>query len=107
MANNSWRGPHAGNLYLTSITGDWIARCPAIDRHRGRARAGVGGVRELRADEPLVTLRLTPALGGTLGELMHGGFERIGGDVGAEHAGYETGWGMTQLNALRELVGKP
>ena len=55
----------------------------------------------------LLTLRLTPALGGTLVELMHGGFEHVGGDVGAEHAGYETGWGMTQLNALRELVGQP
>jgi len=54
----------------------------------------------------LITLRLTSALGGTLVELMHGGFERVGGDVGAEHAGYETGWGMTQLNALRELVAK-
>ncbi|MBI1815841.1 MAG: SRPBCC domain-containing protein [Deltaproteobacteria bacterium] len=53
-----------------------------------------------------VTLRLTPALGGTLIELLHSGFERVGGDVGAEHAGYEAGWGMTQLNALRALSGK-
>jgi len=52
----------------------------------------------------LITLRLKSALGGTLVELLHGGFERVGGDVGADHAGYETGWGMTQLNALRELV---
>ena len=51
-----------------------------------------------------MTLRLTAALGGTLVELLHGGFERVGGDVAAEHAGYETGWGMTQLNALRELL---
>jgi hypothetical protein len=29
-----------------------------------------------------------------------GGFEH----VGAEHAGYETDWGMTQLNALREVL---
>lgn len=53
-----------------------------------------------------LTLRLTPALGGTLVELLHRGFDHVGGDVGAEHAGYESGWGMTQLNALRELVAK-
>lgn len=50
-----------------------------------------------------VTLRLTPALGGTLVELFHHGFERTGGDSSAEHAGYETGWGMTQLSALKRL----
>jgi uncharacterized protein YndB with AHSA1/START domain len=50
-----------------------------------------------------ITLRLTPALGGTLVELFHHGFERSGGDASAEHAGYETGWGMTQLAALKEL----
>jgi uncharacterized protein YndB with AHSA1/START domain len=53
-----------------------------------------------------ITLRLTPALGGTLVELFHHGFEFTGGNVGEEHAGYETGWGMTQLNALRKLVGE-
>ena len=30
--------------------------------------------------------------------------EHVGGDFGAEHAGYETGWGMTQLSALREIA---
>lgn len=49
----------------------------------------------------LLTLRLTPALGGTLVELMHHGFEHTGPAAGDEHAGYEGGWGMTQLNALR------
>ena len=48
-----------------------------------------------------MTLRLLPALGGTLVELFHHGFERTGGDVAVEHAGYEQGWGMTQLNALK------
>ena len=52
----------------------------------------------------LLTLRLTPALGGTLVELMHHGFEHTGESGGDEHAGYEGGWGMTQLNALRALV---
>jgi uncharacterized protein YndB with AHSA1/START domain len=51
-----------------------------------------------------ITLRLTAALGGTLVELFHYGFEGTGGDAGTEHAGYETGWGMTQLNALRALI---
>lgn len=51
-----------------------------------------------------MTLRLTPALNGTLVELFHHGFERTGGDVAAEHAGYEQGWGMLQLSALKEIV---
>ncbi len=51
-----------------------------------------------------LTIRLTPALGGTLVELLHHGFEATGENGSDEHAGYEGGWGMTQLNALRELV---
>ena len=50
-----------------------------------------------------VTLRLTPALDGTLVELFHHGFEHTGGDIAAEHAGYEAGWGMTQLLALKRV----
>ena len=52
----------------------------------------------------LLTIRLTAALGGTLVELLHHGFEATGENGGDEHAGYEGGWGMTQLNALRDLV---
>ncbi len=52
----------------------------------------------------LLTIRLTPALGGTLVELMHHGFERTGEKGSDEHAGYEGGWSMVQLNALRKLV---
>ena len=51
-----------------------------------------------------MTIRLSPALAGTLVEVFHYGFERTGGDAGAEHAGYEQGWGMTQLNALKVVV---
>jgi uncharacterized protein YndB with AHSA1/START domain len=51
-----------------------------------------------------ITLRLTPALDGTLVELFHHGFERTGPDGAAEHAGYEGGWGMLQLEALRAVV---
>jgi uncharacterized protein YndB with AHSA1/START domain len=56
------------------------------------------------AAPPLVTIRLTPALGGTLVELMHHGFERLGGDPGEEHRGFEGGWTLRQLEALREIV---
>jgi uncharacterized protein YndB with AHSA1/START domain len=56
------------------------------------------------AASTFVTLRLTPSLGGTLVELFHHGFERTGGDVAATHAGYEQGWGMTQLAALKAVV---
>jgi uncharacterized protein YndB with AHSA1/START domain len=51
-----------------------------------------------------MTVRLTPALSGTLVELFHHGFEHTGGDVATEHAGYEEGWGMTQLKALKALI---
>ena len=51
-----------------------------------------------------ITIRLSPALDGTLVEIFHYGFERTGGDVGTEHAGYEQGWGMTQLMALKARV---
>ena len=51
-----------------------------------------------------ITLRLTPVLNGTLVELMHHGFERTGEHVADEHEGYESGWGMTQLSALRKLI---
>jgi len=56
------------------------------------------------ASPTFVTLRLTAGLDGTLVELFHYGFEQTGDDVSAEHAGYETGWGMTQLSALKTLV---
>ena len=53
----------------------------------------------------LLTIRLTAALGGTLVELMHHGFEHTGDHGSDEHAGYEGGWSMVQLNALRRLAG--
>jgi uncharacterized protein YndB with AHSA1/START domain len=51
-----------------------------------------------------ITIRLAAQLGGTLVELMHHGFERTGAAAADDHAGYEGGWGMTQLNALRGIV---
>lgn len=51
-----------------------------------------------------ITIRLRPCLGGTMVELLHHGFERVSDNAGDEHAGYESGWSMTQLKALRILV---
>jgi uncharacterized protein YndB with AHSA1/START domain len=55
---------------------------------------------------PLLTLRLTPLNGGTLVELLHHGFEVLGDAATAseEHRGFEGGWTMRQLEALREVV---
>ena len=52
----------------------------------------------------LITIRLTPALGGTLVELFHHSIERVGDNAGEEHRGFEGGWTLRQLEALRELV---
>ena len=51
-----------------------------------------------------LTLRLTPALSGTLVELFHHGFERVGLHAASEHRGFEAGWGMRQLETLRQVV---
>jgi uncharacterized protein YndB with AHSA1/START domain len=48
----------------------------------------------------LITLRLTPVRGGTLVELFHHGFERVGGDPGELLRGFENGWTLLQLEAL-------
>lgn len=53
---------------------------------------------------PLITLRLTPALGGTLVELFHHTIERTGPNASQDHAGFEGGWGMWHLEALRKIV---
>jgi uncharacterized protein YndB with AHSA1/START domain len=52
----------------------------------------------------LMTIRLTPALGGTLVELFSHAFERTGPNAAQEHAGFEGGWGMWHLEALRKIV---
>jgi uncharacterized protein YndB with AHSA1/START domain len=54
-----------------------------------------------------MTVRLSPAFGGTLVELFHHGFEHTGGDISGEHAGYEEGWGMLQLTSLKALAEHP
>ena len=52
----------------------------------------------------LMTIRLTQVTGGTLVELFHHGFERVGGDPAENHRGFEGGWTMRQLEALRQIV---
>lgn len=52
----------------------------------------------------LITLRLVPMYEGTLVELFHHGFERLGASAGAELEAYETGWSVHHLSALKEIV---
>ncbi len=51
-----------------------------------------------------ITIRITPGSGGSVVEMLHHGFEKTGGQAADLHAGYEEGWGMTQLNALRAIL---
>lgn len=52
----------------------------------------------------LLTLRLTPHLGGTHVELFVHAFERIGPSGPEAHRGYEGGWTTLQLNTLKDIV---
>jgi uncharacterized protein YndB with AHSA1/START domain len=56
------------------------------------------------AQPTYITIRLTPALGGTLVELFHHAIERIGEGAADWHAGFENGWHMRHLEALRSIV---
>jgi len=50
------------------------------------------------------TIRLSPLYDGTLVELFHHGFERLGADAADELEGYEGGWDDKHLRALRAIV---
>ena len=52
----------------------------------------------------LVTVRLTPAEGGTVVELFHHGFERTGRSPSETLNGFEGGWTNRHLEALRQIV---
>jgi uncharacterized protein YndB with AHSA1/START domain len=52
----------------------------------------------------MLTLRLTPALGGTIVELIEHGFERLGEQAVEVHSGLEGGWSVRQLAALRKII---
>ena len=49
----------------------------------------------------LWTIRLTALYAGTRVELFHHGFERLGAAAGDELEGYEQGWDLKHLTALR------
>jgi uncharacterized protein YndB with AHSA1/START domain len=126
-----WWGAVTGSPEAGTAKGQWLDEYEPHEGGRIRmavmwdgARAAYGGTirvfapsRELTFENDwipnrgwtsptLVTLRLSEALGGTLVELFHHGFERTGGDVAATHAGYEQGWGMTQLSALKAIADR-
>jgi hypothetical protein len=50
------------------------------------------------------TIRLTPLYGGTLVELFHHGFERLGRDAADNLEGYEEGWTTRHLKSLRKIA---
>ena len=50
------------------------------------------------------TIRLTPLYDGTLVEIFHHGFERLGKAAADNLQGYEEGWDVKHLKALRSLV---
>jgi len=52
----------------------------------------------------LWTIRLTPLYDGTHVELFHHGFERLGPDAADNLEGYEEGWDVKHLKALRSIV---
>lgn len=52
----------------------------------------------------LLTIRLSPLYEGTLVELFHHGFERLGAAAADNLEGYEQGWDIKHLSALREIV---
>ena len=50
------------------------------------------------------TFRLTGLYGGTQVEIFHHGFELSGADAGEDLEGYEEGWDVKHLKALRAIV---
>lgn len=53
----------------------------------------------------LWTIRLTPLYDGTMVEIFHHGFERLGADAADNLEGYEEGWDVRHLKNLRSIVG--
>lgn len=51
-----------------------------------------------------ITLRLSDVYQGTLVELFHHGFERLGADASVTLADYEDGWHAQHLITLRNIV---
>lgn len=53
----------------------------------------------------LWTIRLTALYDGTLVELFHHGFERLGAEAADNLQDYEDGWDVKHLKALRSIIG--
>ena len=53
-----------------------------------------------------MTIRLTPLYDATLVEIFHHGFERFGAEAADNLQGYEEGWDIKHLKALRAIVEK-
>jgi uncharacterized protein YndB with AHSA1/START domain len=51
-----------------------------------------------------VTVRLTPNAYGTMVEILHHGFEKIGDAAVQQFQDFEGGWDLRELRALRALV---
>ena len=50
------------------------------------------------------TIRLTALYDGTMVEIFHHGFERLGAQAADNLQGYEDGWNIIHLKALRSIV---
>jgi len=50
------------------------------------------------------TLRLSAVYDGTMVEIFHHGFDRLGAEAADNLEGYEEGWGMNHLKALRQIT---
>jgi uncharacterized protein YndB with AHSA1/START domain len=50
------------------------------------------------------TIRLSPLYEGTMVEIFHHGFERLGRDAADNLQGYEAGWDIKHLTSLRAIV---
>jgi uncharacterized protein YndB with AHSA1/START domain len=51
-----------------------------------------------------ITIRLTGLYEGTQVEIFHHGFERLGAEAADNLQGYESGWTINHLSALRSIV---
>ncbi len=51
-----------------------------------------------------ITIRLSHVYDGTLVELFHHGFERLGAEAAGNLVGYENGWHARHLITLKEIV---
>jgi uncharacterized protein YndB with AHSA1/START domain len=109
-----WFGTGHTLVQYEPRVGGWVETDAGGDEYRFRGRVTVfDPPRELTFEAdwighgwtspPKITLRLTPVAGGTIVELFHHGFEP-NEDPAGDHRGFEGGWTMRQLEALRELA---